>query len=101
MEKYLLIAFAVTVAARPEYSAATDQSSSLPAVIAAFCSAIHDNEGWLIDASGIDGDFFDTWEAAPAAIKRQMHVHNGYAFCRAWTSQRHLATKTLSKFVNR
>lgn len=65
----------------------------------AFCSAIHDNEGWLIDAQGIEGDFFDTWEATPAAIKRQMQVHNGYAFCRAWPSQRHIAVNGLREFV--
>jgi hypothetical protein len=66
----------------------------------AFASSIHDNEGWLIDTAGIEGDFFDTWEDTPTAIRRRLQINNGYAFCRAWPSQRHLATKALSKFVN-
>jgi len=27
----------------------------------AFCCAIHDNAGWLIDPTHISGDFFDMW----------------------------------------
>jgi hypothetical protein len=65
----------------------------------AFCSAIHDNQAWLIDPTGIEGDFFDSWEAGAAAIRRQLQIQGGYAFCRAWSSQRHVSMGALRRFL--
>ena len=65
----------------------------------AFVCSINDNEGFLIDPAGIEGQFWDTWEDTARVARRQIGVHSGYAFCREWVSQRHMAKGPLSKFL--
>jgi hypothetical protein len=69
------------------------------ATLPACASSTHDLAAWLFDAKGINGDFFDTWEETPAQTRHFLSVHDGYAFCRVWSSQRHIAVPTLGKFV--
>jgi hypothetical protein len=80
----------------PEDICLFNSRRKLPAAM----SSIHDGAAWLIDPTGIEGDFFHIWEDTPAAIRRQLNVKNGYAFCRAWPSQRHIGVEALREFVN-
>jgi len=79
----------------PEDLCLFNSRCKLPAVV----SSIHDARAWLIDPTGIEGDFFYVWEDSPVAIQRRLNVKDGYAFCRAWPSQCHIAVNGLRKFV--
>lgn len=64
----------------------------------AFMSSTHDGQAWLVDPKNIKGDFFDVWEDSPKAIRRRLHINNGYAFCRVWISQRHISVKHMREY---
>lgn len=62
-----------------------------------FVSSTLSLEGYLIDVTGIRGSFFGRWSETIDAIRSRLEIHDGYAFCRPWHSQRHISWKELDR----